>query len=519
MSNKQLPNIKNGRYRIWILSIFFWGCAPPLPPMDSVQFQLPDSFLINPISDTIHVSETTQFNDLNRFLDSQPVFSSTTRLENSSPLEKAKSYSAFNIFFKDSLLVNILDSIIERNLDLAISSQKIEGSFSEVILTKGWLRPRVDLNLGSALRRYGLYTMDGAGNSSTYMLPGKIVPTNLPDYLVGFQSNWEIDVWGKLNDRKKSALHKYLSSQEAKNWLITQLIKKASHHYYELQACDLELKCIEESILLQSRAYEIVKAKKEAAKLNELAVRQFEAQLLELMALKKEVENRIVVNEKELNDLLGRFYQPIVRDSSFYNQIYLDQVSQRRPLELLSNRSDIQQAYWIYQSTINDVFASRKSFYPSLMITSSLGFQGFRPDLLFLTPQSLAYTLVGNSLMPIFNRTFLRAQYLSSTANYLEANLNYIKTVVLAYNETQSEWEKMNNYSQIFILKQEETKRLSESVNIAEELFRNGRATYLEVLFAQQNTLKSKIEMIDARKYQLITLINLYAAYGGGWRN
>lgn len=476
-------------------SLFFGGCAPALPSLKPYEVNMPDSF--SSIS---------------------TIPSPSVMRDDSSSMTKAFNPQIITEFFKDTLLVNLIDSVILRNPDLAMASQKIKTAQSEVILTRGWLRPKVDANVAGALRRYGLYTMDGAGNSSTYILPGKIVPTNLPDYLVGFQSSWEIDVWGKLNHRKKSALSKFISSQEARKWLITQLVKKTAQGYYNLQACDLELKCIEESILLQNRAYEIVKAKKEATLLNELAVKQFEAQLLELKSLKEEVKNRIIDNEKELNDLLGRFYQPIKRDTSFYSKEVLTPLKQGLPIDLLKNRSDVQQSYWQLQSSINEVSAARKAFYPSLIMTSSVGFQGFRPDLLFLTPQALAYTLVGNSLLPVVNRSALRSQFMFHSANNVDAAINYSKTVLLSYNEVETEWKKLENYSQIFLLKQDETKTLSQSVNIAEELFRNGRATYLEVLFAQQNTLKTKVEMILSRKHQLYTYVNLYAAFGGGWR-
>ncbi len=481
---KVLQNIWKSSY----ICLFLWGCAPQLPKTYSGKLTMPDSFV-----------------------NAKPAFGKVSKNDSSG--------SNWGVsFFEDTLLIQLVDSVVNRNLDIAIASQKIKSSSSDVVLTRGLLRPRVDVTLGSALRRYGLFTMDGAGNSSTYILPGKIVPENLPDYLVGFQSSWEVDVWGKLNDRKKSALHRYISSEEARNWLITQLVKKSTHHYYELQACDLELRCIEESILLQNRAFEIVKAKKEAAILNELAVKQFEAQLLELTSLKKEVENRIIENEKELNDLLGQFYKPIKRDSNFYNQNFVPQTHWLVPGNLLANRSDIQQAYWNLESSMNELSASRKSFYPGLLITSSLGFQGFRPDLLFLTPQSLAYTLVGNMFMPLINRSALKSQFIFNSANYHEAYFQYYKTVIQAYNEVESEWKKWENYSEIFLMKQQETNRLLEAVQIAEDLFRNGRATYLEVLFAQQQALKSKVELVKCRQMQLYTFTNLYSAFGGGWR-
>ncbi len=465
-------------------SIIVAGCAPIFPENPISKHPIPKTIVNNGNADT--VKQTAQL----------------------------KPYS---LFFHDTLLKKLIDSAVQNNLELAIASQKIKSASSDVIFTRGLLRPRVDANVGSAIRRYGLYTMDGAGNSSTYMLPGKIVPTNLPDYFVGFQSSWELDIWGKLNDRKKSAVSKFLASEEGRNFLISQVVKRTAQSYYELQACDLELKSIEEALLIQNRAYEIVKAKKDAAKLNELAVKQFEAQLLELKSLKEEVKIKIIETEKEINDLLGQSYQPIKRDTGFYLNHQSEVKFSNNTVDLLRNRPDIRKAELEYFGAQKDMSAARKAFYPSLLVTSSLGFQGFRPDLLFLTPQSLAYTLFGNSLMPLVNRSALKAQFNISASNFSESALNYTKSMIYAINEVNAEWQKMESYSSMYQLKQDETERMLESVSIAEELFKNGRASYLEVLYAQQNTLKSKVGMVMARKFQLYTQVNLYIAHGGGW--
>ena len=91
------------------------------------------------------------------------------------------------LLFKDTFLIKLIDSAVARNYDLQMAMQRIKMAEADLMVTKGALRPRVDGSVVSALRRFGLYTMDGAGNSSTFMLPGLIVPTDLPDYFIGFQ--------------------------------------------------------------------------------------------------------------------------------------------------------------------------------------------------------------------------------------------------------------------------------------------------------------------------------------------
>ncbi|MDO9139422.1 MAG: TolC family protein, partial [Methylobacter sp.] len=109
-------------------------------------------------------------------------------------------------YFTDALLQKLIDTAVANNIDLQIALQRIELSRSSVKLANGALLPQVSLNVGGGVRRFGLYTMDGAGNATTEITPGQNVPVNLPDIYVGLQSSWEVDVWGKLRNQRKSAI-------------------------------------------------------------------------------------------------------------------------------------------------------------------------------------------------------------------------------------------------------------------------------------------------------------------------
>lgn len=420
--------------------------------------------------------------------------------------------------FSDPYLKQLIDTAIVNNYDLQMALQRIRIAQSDVMLGNGALKPRVDASVVGALRRYGLYTMDGAGNASTFMLPGKIVPTNLPDYFPSFQSSWEIDLWGKLKNRKKAAVSRYLASTEGKNFILTNLVSDLATAYYELQAIDETIRIINETIVLQQQAFEIVKAKKEAAVLNELAVKQFEAQLINLQAFRLQLQQEQIEAESKINLLAGRLPQNIKHTASFAQQPFADIIKPGIPASLLENRPDIRQAALLVAATKADVSAAKAAFYPSVNITASIGYQAFRPDLLFQTPQSLAYSLVGGLAAPLINRAGVKAAFNTATAAQQESLYQYSKTIVHAYTEVYTGLLRADNLKEVYRLKADETNTLSQSILVAEELFRTGRATYLEVLFAQQNTLKAKLELVETRKQQLFTSIQLYKSLGGGWR-
>lgn len=420
--------------------------------------------------------------------------------------------------FTDPYLRQLIDTAIANNYDLQMALQRIRIAQSDVMLGIGALKPRVDASVVGALRRYGLYTMDGAGNASTFMLPGKIVPTNLPDYFPSFQSSWEIDLWGKLKNRKKAAVSRYLASTEGKNFILTNLVSDLASAYYELQAIDEIIRIIDETIALQQQAFEVVQAKKEAAVLNELAVKQFEAQLINLQSFRTSLLQQAIETESRINLLAGRLPQKITHSKTFAANAFTGTIKAGIPSALLEHRPDIRQAALLVSATKADVAAAKAAFYPSLNITAGIGYQAFRPDLLFQTPQSIAYSLVGGIAAPLINRAGVKAAFNTATAAQQESLYQYSKTIVHAYTEVYTGLLRADNLKQVYQLKTEETNTLSQSISVAQELFRTGRATYLEVLFAQQNTLKAKLELVETRKQQLFTSIQLYKSLGGGWR-
>jgi outer membrane protein, multidrug efflux system len=421
-------------------------------------------------------------------------------------------------YFNDSILVSLIEEGIHNNYDVMIALQRIEQTRSAVIFRKGLLLPTVYAGGSAAVRRYGLYTMDGAGNSTTDILPGQIVPANLPDYLLGLQASWEADITGKLRNRKKAATARYLAGLEGRNWIITNLAAEIASAYYNLLALDFELEIIRNNIQIQENAFSVVTIQKENGAANELAVMQFQAQLLNTQSLENEVLQLIKETENQINTLLGRMPQPIIRNKEIFNREINSNYPYGIPSQLLNNRPDVKQAELELIASQADLKAAKAAFYPSLYINGSVGFQAFKSSLLFTSPESFIFTLVGNLWAPLLNRSAIKAEFNAANAYQVEALYNYHKSIVLAYTEVNNEISNFNNLSQIVKRKTLEVDVLSKSKTTSIELYKSGRATYLEVLLAQQNALQARLEMINVKKRQLNSTITLYRVLGGGWK-
>lgn len=424
----------------------------------------------------------------------------------------------WDLFFKDQNLKQLIEISLANNYDLQAAMQKIEIARSSLRLNKGAQLPNGSVGIGAAQRKFGLYTMDGAGNATTDIRPGQIVPEHLADYLAGFNASWEVDVWGKLRSKKKAAAARYSASIEGKNAIQTALIAEVASAYFELLALDNELDIIRETIVLQQAALEVIKIKKEAAVLNELAVKQFEGQLSNSKAFEFEIIQKIAITENKLNFLSGQFPTAILRDKTKFNVENTSPINLGIPSQLLKNRPDIRQAELELMASKCDVKSAKAAFYPTFTITGSVGYQAFKTALWFQSPDSFAYTILGGLTAPLLNRSAIKAQFNTAKANQTEALLNYQKTILNGYIEVANELSNLNNLKQLYELKDKEVASYRQSITIANDLFKSGRATYLEVLMTQRTSLESKIELISTKKLQHQAAINLYKALGGGWQ-
>ncbi|WP_369844019.1 TolC family protein [Chryseobacterium tongliaoense] len=421
-------------------------------------------------------------------------------------------------FFTDPNLVSLIETALKNNQELMITLQEIEIAKSGVLAKKGRLTPTVSAGIGAGVKKAGRYTSEGAGDATTEIEPGKEMPDPLGNFEGGLMANWEVDIWKKLRTEKEAAVAHYLSTVEGKNFVLSNLIEEVADNYYELLALDNQLDIIQQYIKLQQKALEISKIQKEAAAATELAVKKFEAELAKSKATEYTIRQDITEKENQINALCGRYPQPIVRTKEDFMTTIPQTVYTGIPSQLLANRPDIKQAEFELKSSKLDVEAARKEFYPSLEISATLGLEAFKPSYLVKLPESMAASLAGELAGPLINKSAIKANFQTADARQIQALYEYDKTILNAYLDVANLMSKVKNIDQYYQLKAQETKSLEQSIDIANQLFRNSRADYLEVLLNQRDALDAKMELVEAKQKQLSTVVDIYKSLGGGWK-
>ncbi|MBO0950723.1 TolC family protein [Fibrella sp. HMF5405] len=423
-------------------------------------------------------------------------------------------------FFADPYLVQLIDTALAGNLDLRIATQRIEQARAAFDYSRGFLAPTVNAVASAGVDRYGRNTLNGVGNFDTNLSDNVrgnlLIPNPTPDYFLGARSTWEVDIWGKLRNRRKAAYLRLLGSEKGRHAVITGLVAEVARSYYDLLALDGELEIIQKNIDYQQRAVELVRVQKQAGRVTELAVQQFTAQLLNTQSRRGQVRQQIVEAENQLNRLLGRYPQPIRRGTSLQERELPGLVATGLPTQFLNRRPDIRQAELELSAANVDVEVVRAEFLPSLNLSAYVGLNAFRAGVLF-NPGSIAAGVLGGLTAPVFNRRFLKANYQQSVAQSREAYYRYQQTVQTGFSEVITGLRGVENYRAVADLQTQEVVVLGRAVSTSNDLFVSGYASYLEVITAQRSVLEAELALINTKRAQYLSLTDLYRALGGGW--
>lgn len=419
-------------------------------------------------------------------------------------------------YFNDPNLTQLIDEALANNQELNIMLHEIEISRNEIMARKGEYQPFGFLNAGLGAEKSGHYTWNGVSEEDAKARTEKL-PHYIGDQLALANFSWEMDPWKKLHNAKDAAVKRYLASIEGRNFVVTNLVAEIANTYYELVVLDNQLQIVQQNIAIQKDALEMVKVQKDAAKLNQLAVNRFMAQVLHTENLKFEIQQQIVEAENRINFLAARYPQPVNRSAANINELQFLKISAGVPAQLLANRPDIRQAEQELEAAKLDVAVARAAFYPNITLRAGIGLQAFNP-LYLVHPKSLTANLLGNLVAPLINKNAIKASYYNANERQIQLVFKYEQTLLNAYLEVLNQLSGTKNYAESYQTKLNQVDILSNSIEISNSLFKSARADYTEVLLTQREALEAKMELMEIKKRQLNAEVNIYKALGGGWK-
>ncbi len=420
-------------------------------------------------------------------------------------------------FFTDPVLQKLLAEAVANNLELKMLREDISIAEYEVLARRGAYLPQVGVRANAGLERTSRFTREGAVEDQLTAAPdGRRFPVPLPDFLIGADVSWQVDIWRQLRNARDAAGLRVLATAEGRNFVTTRLVAEIADNYYALMALDKRLETLDQIIVSQENSQKVAQSLKDAGKATELPVQRFQAEVRRNQSERLLVKQEMIERENRINFLAGRFPRPVERaTTTTFLDLELPAVSVGVPAALLANRPDIRQAEREVAAAGLEVQVVRADFFPRLDITAGVGYRAFHPRY-FFDPEAVIANLAGGLTAPLINRAAIKAAYSTANARQLQAVYDYQRTVLNAFTEVITRIAAADNYRNSLDIKRGQLKALETSVEVAEKLFQAARAEYSEVLFAQRDLLTARIEAINVKQQQLSAVVYAYQALGGG---
>lgn len=414
-------------------------------------------------------------------------------------------------YFEDAELKSLIADALEHNFDLQVAMKNIEAA--ELVFKQAKLGniPSVGLQATANTSRPSDNSLNGLS------LNQYLGTKHIEDYTVAASLSWEADIWGKIRSRNEATLASFLATQEARKAIQTRIVSDLAKGYYNLLMLDSQLGIARKNVKLNDSTLAIVKLQYSSGQVTNLAIQQVQAQKLTAEALVPQFEQQVAVQENAISVLSGRLPSPVGRDISLESLAIKDSYSTGLPSELLNRRPDVRQAELELSRANAEVGFAKANLYPSLTINAQGGLDAIKASNWFNIPASLFGTVAGSLTQPLFDKKRLRTNYDVSKVNREVTVIRFRQSVLIAYGEVSDALVRLNKLKEQQALATDRTGTLLLATQNAQLLFKNGMATYLEVITAESNVLQSELELAGIKKSRLDATVDLYRSLGGGW--
>ena len=412
--------------------------------------------------------------------------------------------------FTDPVLQGYIKKGLQNNYDIRNAIQNVVAAEANLKQGKAGYFPT--LSLGADWTH-----IEQSKNSQI----GRIVSqtggsTNLDQYQLLGNFAWEADIWGKIRSNKRAVSASYMQTIAANQLVKTQVITNIASYYYQLLSLDAQLKVAEQTLINRNESVEAILSLKDAGNVNEVGVKQTEAQKYATELIIEDTKNNIILVENSLSLLLGEPAKKLER-GTFDTQNLNPQLQLGVSAQLLRNRPDVVAAEYGFINAFELTNVARSNFYPSFKITATGGLQSIELSD-WINTNSLFANIVTGLTQPLFNGRQIRTRYEVAKAQNEQALVKFEQALMTASKEVSDALATYNNETKKLTIREKQVDALTKAADYSDELLEYGLVNYLEVLTAKDNALNTQLNLIDNKYRQQLAIVNLYKALGGGWR-
>lgn len=405
--------------------------------------------------------------------------------------------------FQDKDLQNLIRTALQNNYDVHIAAARV-------------LQAQAQLGI---VRADQFPSLGAGGSISSIQSPqtGPIPAYEITQGSLNATAAWNLDFWGKYRRATESARASLLANEWAQKEVISTLVANVAADYFTLRQLDLELEISKRTFASRSESLQLTQKLEESGINSLLDVRQSEQLVYTAATEIPDLERQIAQEENAISILLGKNPGNIPRRLKLTEQPHALEVPAGLPSSLLERRPDIREAEQNLVAANAQIGVAKAAFFPQISLTGTAGYQSPSLTNLFTGPAG-AWNLAGAFTQPIFEGGRLKSNLRLTEAQHEQMLLAYRQTIQGAFRDVSNALIAYRKNREFRIQQQNLLESAQDAAHLSNERFNAGTTDYLEVLTNETNAFSAELGLAQAEGNELIALVQLYQALGGGWQ-
>jgi outer membrane protein, multidrug efflux system len=410
---------------------------------------------------------------------------------------------------KDPQLQEFIAEALTNSWDVKIAAARVLQAEAAARITRSQFFPTVGAGADWATTRA---SEDGAST-----IPPGVNPQREYGSVYGTMASYEVDLWGRIRRANEAALAQLLATETAQQTVRQTLVAQVATAYLGLLELDYELEIARGTYSARTNSLTLTTARQEGGVASQQDVYQAQILVSTAEASIADTHRRIEQQENELNVLLGRNPGSPRRGEGFLSQNLDVTVPPGLPSDLLDRRPDIRAAEQLLVAANADIGQAKAAFFPKVTLTGFYGFQSVALSDLF-TSGSQTWQFGPAVSLPVFTGGALRGNLKLAQARFEEAVAQYQKTVQNSFREVSDSLVAYQRTREFRARLEEYTQANRNAADLANVRYEGGVTSYLEVLYNEQELFTAELRLAQARLNELLSVVSLYRALGGGWQ-
>jgi multidrug efflux system outer membrane protein len=423
-----------------------------------------------------------------------------------SPTEPPSSLGNENWWqvYQDPVLAQMIHTALQQNYDVRIAATRVLEAQAQLGITRANQLPSASVGAG-------VFSEQNPKVSNTF-----------PAYQVNAgQLNlsviWNLDFWGKYRRQTEEARAQLLGTEWGQRATMSSLVASVATAYFQLRALDSELEISKRTLASRQQSLQLTQVLFSHGGASDLDVSQSEQLVYTASESIPDLERQIEQQENVLSILLGENPQSIPRGRAITEQPIPASIPAGLPSQLVERRPDVREAEENVVAANAQIGVAKSAFFPSISLTGMGGLESNALNQFISAPAQSWYAAFSVS-QPVFEGGRLRSGLRLARAQWQESVLSYQQTVQDAFEQVSNALVAFQKDREFRGQQELLTQAAQRSDDLSLVLYKQGGASYLQVLTSETNYFSAQLNLVQAQLNERLALVQVYEALGGGWQ-